>query len=330
MTTGGGTINKLAKFDASTDITSSLIFDNGTNVGIGNTSPAAKLDVSGSGIFRGFLELPATGTATATLGFNSQPFDLFASSFNSSTHAAVGQHFRWQAEPVGNDTTSPLGKLKLLFASGTGTPAETGLSVSSTGIITFASGQTLPTVSGNETVTGNLSAGGTVNASTSFNLGGQVFAFGNSSNGNAFLGFSGNSTASGGGNTGSGSLALQNNTVATGNTADGFAELQFTTTGINNTGLGTYAGNPTNSNSMTGSSNTFVGYLSQQRHRHRRQRINNVNSATADALVGIGITSRACGSRTQAREEAVRWRPHLEASETSASTAPVLRRTALS
>jgi len=158
VTTAGGTLNKLAKFDTSTDITSSLIFDNGTNVSIGNTSPAAKLDVSGSGIFRGFLRLPSTGTATATLGFNSQPFDLFASSFNSSTHAAVGQHFRWQAEPLGNNTSSPLGKLNLLFASGTGTPTETGLSISNKGLITFASGQTLPTVAGNETITGTLTA----------------------------------------------------------------------------------------------------------------------------------------------------------------------------
>jgi hypothetical protein len=158
VTTTGGTVNKLAKFDKSADITSSLIFDNGTDVGIGNTTPAAKLDVSGAGIFRGFLELPSTGTATAAEGASSQPFDLFASSFNSSTHAAVSQHFRWQAESVGNDTTSPSGKLNLLFASGTGALAETGLSVSNKGLITFASGQAFPTATGNETVTGNLSA----------------------------------------------------------------------------------------------------------------------------------------------------------------------------
>ena len=158
VTTTGGTVNKLAKFDKSTDITSSLIFDNGTDVGIGNTTPAAKLDVSGAGIFRGFLELPSTGTATTAEGASSQPFDLFASSFNSSTHAAVSQHFRWQAESVGNDTTSPSGKLNLLFASGTATPVETGLSINSKGEFTFASGQTFPTVTGNETVTGNLSA----------------------------------------------------------------------------------------------------------------------------------------------------------------------------
>jgi len=99
VTTAGGTVNVLAKFDAAADITKSLIFDNGTNVGIGNTIPAAKLDVSGSGIFRGFLQLPVTSTANSTAKkFNSQPFDFLASVFNGTV--AVNQHFLWQAETV--------------------------------------------------------------------------------------------------------------------------------------------------------------------------------------------------------------------------------------
>jgi hypothetical protein len=144
VTTAGGTVNKLAKFDAAADIANSLVFDNGTSVGIGNTAPAATLDVTGTGVFRGALSLPATGAANSTTGKNSQPFNLAASSFNSSTKAAVNQTFRWQAEPTGNDTTTPLGKLNLLFGSGTAAPAETGLSISNKGDITFASGQTFP------------------------------------------------------------------------------------------------------------------------------------------------------------------------------------------
>jgi hypothetical protein len=151
ITTAGGTINKVAKFDSATDITNSLIFDNGTNVGIGNTAPGAKLDVSGTGIFRGALTLPATGTATATAGANSQPLNLTASSFSSSTSKAVNETFRWQTESVGNNTTTPLGKLNLLFGSGTATPTETGLSISNKGVITFAAGQTFPTSGGSVT-----------------------------------------------------------------------------------------------------------------------------------------------------------------------------------
>jgi hypothetical protein len=144
VTTAGGTVNKLAKFDATADIANSQVFDNGTNVGIGNTAPVAKLDVSGTGIFRGALSLPATGTANATAGTNSQPFNFTASSFSSSTKAAVNETFRWQAEPTGNNTATPLGKLNLLFGSGTATPTETGLSISNKGVIAFASGQTFP------------------------------------------------------------------------------------------------------------------------------------------------------------------------------------------
>ena len=146
VTTPGGVVNKLAKFDGTSDITSAQVFDNGTNVAIGNTSPAAKLDVSGGGIFRGVLQLPATGVASSvnTAGFASQPFDLAASDWNSSAKVAVAQRFRWQATQLSSNTASPSATLNLLFASGTGTPAQTGLKISSKGIVTFASGQKFP------------------------------------------------------------------------------------------------------------------------------------------------------------------------------------------
>ena len=154
VTTAGGMTNKLAKFDAKADITNSLIFDNGTNVGIGNTAPAAKLDVSGTGIFRGALTLPALASATASAGKDSQPLNFTASAFNSGTAAAVNQNFRWQAEAAANDTASPSGTLNLLAGSGTGTPKETGLKIAETGIITFAAGQTFPGGGGGVTSVG--------------------------------------------------------------------------------------------------------------------------------------------------------------------------------
>jgi hypothetical protein len=154
VTTAGGTVNKVPKYDANADITSSQIFDNGTNVSIGNTAPAAKLDVSGTGIFRGALTLPAIGAATASTGKNSQPMNFTASAFNSSMAKAVNQTFRWQSEPVGNNSITPSAKLNLLYGSGTATPAETGLSISNKGIISFASGQTFPGGSGTVTSVG--------------------------------------------------------------------------------------------------------------------------------------------------------------------------------
>jgi len=146
VTTAGGVVNQLAKFDATADVTSSQVFDNGTNVGIGNTAPAAKLDVSGGGIIRGALQLPATAAATSTAGTNSNVLTLTASSFKSGTGGgAVNQNFRWQAEPSGNNTAAPSGTLNLLFGSGTATPAETGLSISNGGALTVR-GMTLPSV----------------------------------------------------------------------------------------------------------------------------------------------------------------------------------------
>jgi hypothetical protein len=144
VTTPGGTANFIPLWTTGTTLGNSILFQ----------STGSNVNVNGS------LALPAVNTATVTAGSNSQALDLFASSFNSTPApgAAVAQHFRWQAEPVNNNTTNSSGRLNLLFASGTGTPAETGLSISNKGLITFASGQTLPTISGNETVTGNLSA----------------------------------------------------------------------------------------------------------------------------------------------------------------------------
>ena len=153
VTTAGGAVNKLAKFDAKADVTNSQIFDNGSNVGIGNTAPGAKLDVSGTGIFRGALNMPATAAATATAGKNSQPFNFTASAFNSGTAAAVNQTFRWQAEVAGNDTASPSATLNLLSGTGTAAPKETGLKIAKTGVITFAAGQTFPGGGGSGTVT---------------------------------------------------------------------------------------------------------------------------------------------------------------------------------
>jgi hypothetical protein len=158
VTTAGGTTNKLAKFDAKADITNSIIFDNGTNVGIGNSAPAAKLDVSGAGIFRGALTLPAIANATASAGKDSQSLNFTASAFNSGTAAAVNQNFRWQAEAAANDTASPSGTLNFLAGSGTGTPKETGLKIAETGIITFAAGQTFPGGGGGGVTSVGLSA----------------------------------------------------------------------------------------------------------------------------------------------------------------------------
>jgi len=160
---GTATANQVSKFTAACAIEPSAIFESGGKVGIGTTTPAATLDVKGTALLRSTLTMNAKGAATAAAGADSNPLDLLAASFSSSTSTSISQHFRWQAEAAGNDTGNPSGTLNLLYASGSGTPAETGLAVNSAGLLTFAAGQTFP---GAGTVTGvtaglGLSGGGT-------------------------------------------------------------------------------------------------------------------------------------------------------------------------
>jgi hypothetical protein len=154
--------------DSSGDLGDSILYQShGTKVGIGTTMPAATLDVNGSVITRGALQLPSTGTATVNAGFTSQPFDLQASSFNSNIGKAISPVFQWQTEPSGNNTTNPAGTLNLLYGNGSGSPAETGLNIANNGQITFATGQTFP---GTGTITGVTAGRGLTGGGASGNV----------------------------------------------------------------------------------------------------------------------------------------------------------------
>jgi hypothetical protein len=146
---GGGTLDFIPLWTPNgSTLGNSVLFQSGSGatakVGINTTSPAATLDVNGAETVRGNLSLPATGTAAVTGGKNSQPLTLSASVFNSTTGTAATQNFRWQAEPVGNDTANTTATLNLLYGAGGNPISETGLKVASNGRITFAAGQTFP------------------------------------------------------------------------------------------------------------------------------------------------------------------------------------------
>jgi hypothetical protein len=148
VTTKGGTVNALPLWTTKTNIQSSAITQSGSGnaakVGINTAKPGSTLDVNGAEIVRGDLRLPATGTATTKAGKSSQPSTFTASVYNSNAGTAVPQNFRWQAEPVGNDSANTSGSLNLLFGAGSNPIGETGLNIASNGKITFASGQTFP------------------------------------------------------------------------------------------------------------------------------------------------------------------------------------------
>jgi hypothetical protein len=146
--TGSGTIGFLPAFTGATTVGNSAVFQKGVSptakIGINTATPAAGLDVVGTSTIRGVFTLPATSVATAVTGKNSQPENWVASAFNSGRSAAVTQTFQLKAEPVGNNTATASGSLNLLFGQGASAPAETGLRISSEGILTFVDGQTFP------------------------------------------------------------------------------------------------------------------------------------------------------------------------------------------
>ena len=117
-----------------------------------------------------------------------------------------------------------------------------------------------------------MSATGVVSGS-SYQIWGELFAFGAINTGSAYFGFAGNTTNTGGANTGSGSGALAHDTTGTNDTANGSDALNSNTTGNNNTAAGvaalydnttgyenTASGAFALSYSTTGSLNTASGY----------------------------------------------------------------------
>jgi Chaperone of endosialidase len=174
------------------------------------------------------------------------------------------------------------------------------------------------TFTGNQTTTGNLTATGVVTGS-SFQIGSNLFAFGNYANYSAFLGFAGNSSSSntGGLNTGIGWEALYYDTTGGNNTAAGFAALDLNTTGSNNTASGGYAlaYNTTGSNNTatgggalgnngTGSFNTAIGAGALSSafgplggdSPHANTAVGNVAGTTADLSVLTGSNNTALGT----------------------------------
>ena len=155
---GSGTAGYLAGWvDNNGNLGNSAFFQTGSGsnakIGLNLKNPLTTLDVNGSGLMRGFLEMATTGFATPTKGFKSNQFNIESSSYNSSSKKYTLQHFVWQAEPTGNNTNNPSATLNLLFNTDPNNPAETGLSISSKGLFNFAPGQTFPGT-GNGTITG--------------------------------------------------------------------------------------------------------------------------------------------------------------------------------
>ena len=127
---GSGTTNYVAKFTGSSAIGNSLIFDNGTNVGIGTTSPFYSLDLtgqtirtariySGSSDTRMYLQNTTSGNPTTDAGLmiglvaNDSYFYNYQSG-NSIFGTAATERMRITSTGnVGIGTTSPASRLSV-------------------------------------------------------------------------------------------------------------------------------------------------------------------------------------------------------------------------
>ena len=241
--------------------------------------------------------LPATGSATASAGAKSEPLDLLASSFSSTSATALNQDFRWQAEAAGNNTALPSGTLNLLYASGNGTPAETGLSIASNGTITFAPGQTFPGGAGTVTsvASGAGLTGGPITSSGTISIASAGVT--NSMLANPTL-----SVTAGSGLTGGGTVALGSSTTlsvaSAGITNTMLANSSLTVTpGTDLTGGGVVAlGSAVTLNLDTtkvpqlNASNTFTGGITANSFTGNGSALTNVNATT---LAGLGANAFA-------------------------------------
>jgi hypothetical protein len=125
---GSGTTNYLAKFTASGTVGNSLIYDNGTNVGVGTTSPVAKLTILGSNSIGGSIPTSWAAISSGRFGIvngnNSFYFDLSStpyaelSTYNYSTGTTFPLVLQGNGGNVGIGSTSPLNKLHINDNSG--------------------------------------------------------------------------------------------------------------------------------------------------------------------------------------------------------------------
>ncbi|MGD0307620.1 MAG: hypothetical protein ABSC71_22580, partial [Candidatus Acidiferrales bacterium] len=94
---GSGTTDYIPLWTSGSNLGNSILFESGSKMGLGTTTPQSTLDINGGEILRGgFYEFPQ-GTADEYFGQPSHSFQWMASLFNSSTNAPEYHAFGFRA-----------------------------------------------------------------------------------------------------------------------------------------------------------------------------------------------------------------------------------------
>ena len=267
----GDSVFKIASFSDSADFNRFVIRRDNGNIGIGNSSPTEKLEVTGnlktSGtITAGAITIPNTdGTPNQVLTTNGSGTLAWATPSNSASsltgtlavanggtgssvqnfvdltnnqNIAGGKYFANNISANEVSIGSPgTGSQNTMLGAASFGYASPGSNNTGLGFFTLAS---LNGGDDNTAVgTNAIRQGGTANGSRNTAVGSVALSNGSGPNDNTALGYA---TLAGGisgsSNTAVGSLALQNNTTASYNVGVGFETLRSTTTGGSNTAVG--------------------------------------------------------------------------------------------
>jgi hypothetical protein len=252
------------------------------NVGIGTTTPAAKLDVAGAVDVSGNLALPnTTSSLVGVVTFGGVPFlhnfggNTFVGASAGNMNMTGGANAAVGASALVSNTTG----------AGNAAFGPNALGSNTTGILNSAFGSSA--LAFNTTAAGNSAFGG--NALLHNTTGANNNAFGENSLGSnttgesndAFGGSALGSNTTGGFNAAFGEGALSANTTANGNSAFGALALANNTTGFSNSAFGISA----LQNNTTGAANAAFGASALQNNS-----TGNLNSAFGDFAVSHNTT----------------------------------------
>ena len=251
-----GTINNISKFTSTTALGNSQIFDNGTNIGIGTTIPAKKLDISGDINFTGALYangiagatgqiLTSNGTSTPTWQNASTALNSTAWLITGNTGTVDGTNFLGTTDDIPFNirvNNQPAGRIddagqNVFFGYQAGITG--GLSSVAIGYQALYTGVGIYNVAVGDQALYSCTPLPHNRGDYNVGVGSQSLY----------------SNTSGGGNTAIGHQALFNNTSNGSNTGFGYQSLYNNISGGGNTAIGSNSG----SSLTAGNNNVFLG-----------------------------------------------------------------------